>query len=449
MAGNGKSPPASPNPDAEGDLQSVNNVILATIAMWVDKLPAREVEALALKHFSFDKLKEAVTDVRQFIGCTMAQSADLLARNLVGAVVKLGQSDELNVKFTVESKDLFAVPGVESTLMPLDAASVGARLLGMEASLEALTASLQQMSNVGKAVETLTSVVTKLQEQQRQVVLPAGPGLLPASGSAGFQQQSASSELQGKQLYSQAAAKGVQEKRKRGESSPSSPRQEAPLRPQPGTPPSALFQAALVQNGVSQKLRQLRQMSESEAENAGFQPVLGKLHKKLLRNKKLLQGSSEVTAGGSIPVPFSVFIRNTDPSYSEGDVQKYLEECANALPAEEKLPKKLEILQVRNIPIKRTDGAPLRSKCWKVSVPPEFREHMLNPKAYPSSWFARQWFRNGNQLPGTEASLQQEGIAADTEQQNENILLRNSSTGTDLMQIGNSGSEHSSTDVGA
>ena len=209
----GKSPPASPGSEGDGNLESVSNVVLATIAMWVDKLPAREVEALALKHFSFDKLKEAVTDVRQFIGCTMSHAADLLARNLVGAVVKLGQSEELNVKFTVESKDLFAVPGVESTLMPLDVASVGARLLSMEVSLEALTASLQQMSNVGKAVETLSSVVTKLQEQQRQVALPAGPGLLPAGVSAGFQQQSASSELQRKQLYSQAAAEGVQEKR--------------------------------------------------------------------------------------------------------------------------------------------------------------------------------------------------------------------------------------------
>ena len=450
-AGNG--PPGSPLRGDESDLNTTNdggpvnvsNAVLSTISMWVDRLPAREVEALAMKFFPYEKLEDAVHELKPFIKCTLPHrnQTDVLARNLVGAVIKLGQADEPIVEFLVKSKDLFSIPGVESSLMPLDVSSVGARLLGMEASIETLSTSMQQMGNVAKAVDTLASVVTRLQEQQRQVVLPPVPvSARSGNGTAG----------QGplKPLYSEAAAKSSQEKRKRGDSSPNSPRQETPHRPQPATPPSALFQEALAQNGVSQMLKQQRELAEGrtdELDQDGFQQVLGK-HKKLLRKKKLLQGSSEVKAGGGHPVPFSVFIRNTDPSYSEGDVKRYLEECADSLPPEEKLSEKLDILQVCNIPIKKTDGGALRSKCWKVTVASQFKEHMLSPKAYPSSWFARQWFRNGNQLPGNAASLQQGSYSAANVQQSEHSLLH-SSTGAELLQIGNMGNGQSSIDEGA
>ena len=450
--GGGQTPPGSPGHSTDNDDGPAKscNVILSTISMWVDRLPAREVETLVMKHFSCEKLKAAVTEVKKFIGCTMSHQVDMLARNLVGAVIKLGQAEEPIVEFLVKSTELFTVPGVESSLMPLDVSSIGARLLGMEANIEALTTSMQQMGNVGKAVDTLASVVTSLQEQQRQVVAPPVHTVSLGTESRPMVQS------QQQPLYSAIAAKSVGEKRKRGEPSPTSPVQETPRRQQPLTPPSALFQAALIQNGVSQMLKDQRQAAEgqdSELNEDGFQPVLGK-QKKFLRRKKLLQGASEVTAGGGVPVPFSVFIRNTDPSYSDGDVKRYLEECAEALPPGEKLSEKLEILQVCNIPIKKTDGGPLRSKCWKVSVPSQFKEHMLNPKAYPSSWFARQWFRNANQLTGAAANLQQSSNTADNVQQRVNItnddnLLRNSSGEAALLQSGNTGNGHTSTDVGA
>ena len=74
----------------------------------------------------------------------------------------------------------------------------------------------------------------------------------------------------------------------------------------------------------------------------------------------------------------------------------YLEECAAAMPEEEKLKDGLQIIQVRNIPIKRLDGAPLRSKCWKVTVDEKCKDHMLKPRAYPSRWSARQWYGSRN-----------------------------------------------------
>ena len=398
-------PPGSPGSDVDRGPESVRDVVLSTISMWVDKLPAREVEMLALKYFSFEKLREAVKVVKRFINCTMTQGeqVDLLARNLVGAVTKLGQSDEPIVEFLVDCKELFAVPGVESTLMPLDVSSVGARLVNMEVSLEALTASVQQIGNVAKSVDTLASVVTSLQEQQRQAV-SAQTEVGGQVHQAVVQQQANVLSQAGNASYAAIAGRGAVApaenlgKRKRGATSIGSPHQETPRRPNPATPPSALFQQALVQNGVqglSQMLHDERQKSD-EREGEGFTMAAGTRRWKR-RQAKLLQGASEVQAGGGLPSPYSVFIRNTDPNYTEGDIKKYLEECASAMPEDEKLESGLKITHVCNIPIKRSDGAPPRSKCWKVTVDSEFKEHMMKAKAYPSSWSARQWYGNNSQ----------------------------------------------------
>ena len=48
------------------------------------------------------------------------------------------------------------------------------------------------------------------------------------------------------------------------------------------------------------------------------------------------------------------------------------------MPEEEKLQGGLQVLQVRNIPIKHKDGAPLRSKCWKVTV----EQKLAQPRYY-------------------------------------------------------------------
>ena len=118
--------------------ENVCDVVLATLAMWVEKVPAREVETLAMKYFAYDKLKAAASGVKPYTECTIPQGEQpqVLARNLVAAVTKLCQCDEPKVVFLVRSMDLFSVPGVESSLMPLDASAIGARLLGMEASME-------------------------------------------------------------------------------------------------------------------------------------------------------------------------------------------------------------------------------------------------------------------------------------------------------------------------
>ena len=271
-AGEGLLPIARKSEDESGP-ENVCDVVLATLAMWVEKVPAREAETLALKFFAFDKLKAAASGVKPYTECTIlhGEQPEVLARNLVAAVTKLCQCEDPKVVFLVRSLDLFSVPGVESSLMPLDASAIGARLLGMEASMEAVSTSLKGIANLEKSVETLASVVTSLQEQQRhapatnsEAVQQVHPVVQQANKSYAAVVGNAANQTAGGVVGTGA---GDQRRRKRGATGLDSPHQETPRRPNPVTPPSALFQEALAQNrvqGVSQMLRDERKKSEQD-----------------------------------------------------------------------------------------------------------------------------------------------------------------------------------------
>ena len=53
----------------------------------------------------------------------------------------------------------------------------------------------------------------------------------------------------------------------------------------------------------------------------------------------------------------------------------------------------LEIASIEHIVIKIPQGEVPRSKCWKVTVPAKFREHMARGEAYPAVWRWRKWSR--------------------------------------------------------
>ena len=51
------------------------------------------------------------------------------------------------------------------------------------------------------------------------------------------------------------------------------------------------------------------------------------------------------------------------------------------------------VLKVEEIPIRIPNGEARRSRCWKVTVPPEFGVHMAKGEAYPAAWCWRKWNR--------------------------------------------------------
>ena len=64
--------------------------------------------------------------------------------------------------------------------------------------------------------------------------------------------------------------------------------------------------------------------------------------------------------------------------------------------------KELVVLKVEHIPIKIPQGEERRSRCWKVTVGPEYSEHMAKDEAYPAAWGWRKWNRGPRASPGTE-----------------------------------------------
>ena len=64
--------------------------------------------------------------------------------------------------------------------------------------------------------------------------------------------------------------------------------------------------------------------------------------------------------------------------------------------------KELVVLKVEHIPIKIPQGEERRSKCWKVTVGPEFVEHMAKDEAYPAAWGWRKWSRGPRVLQRDE-----------------------------------------------
>ena len=55
--------------------------------------------------------------------------------------------------------------------------------------------------------------------------------------------------------------------------------------------------------------------------------------------------------------------------------------------------KELEKMKVEEIVLKILQGEERRSRCWKVTVLPEFAEHMMTTEAYPAAWGFRKWQR--------------------------------------------------------
>ena len=103
------------------------------------------------------------------------------------------------------------------------------------------------------------------------------------------------------------------------------------------------------------------------------------------------QGSSDIEAEGGEKPPFSVFLSGTHPTTTEEVVKDKLAQCASAMSAGEGEAIQLKILKVEHIPLKIPSGEVPRSRCWKVTVEPNWAEHMMSSAAYPTAWGWRKW----------------------------------------------------------
>lgn len=66
--------------------------------------------------------------------------------------------------------------------------------------------------------------------------------------------------------------------------------------------------------------------------------------------------------------------------------------CSEEAPEEHKPKETLEILEVKCMTKPDPKGYPLRSKCWKISVPNKFREYITKDEGFPWGWGHRKFF---------------------------------------------------------
>ena len=115
-----------------------------------------------------------------------------------------------------------------------------------------------------------------------------------------------------------------------------------------------------------------------------------------------MKGASSIEAEAGNAAPFSVFISRTSPACDEETVKAKLIECARASNAGEgsgtEKPE-LEVMKVEQILVKIPEGEERRSRCWKVTVAPQFAEQMMKAESYPSVWGWRKWHRGRPQSP--------------------------------------------------
>ena len=101
------------------------------------------------------------------------------------------------------------------------------------------------------------------------------------------------------------------------------------------------------------------------------------------------KGSSNVEAEGGQQAPLSIFLSGTSPATTEDIVKEKLKLCAAQVKEDQT---ELNILRVEHIPLRKIPpGEALRSRCWKVTVAPDWAEHMLTSAAYPGAWGWRRW----------------------------------------------------------
>ena len=112
-------------------------------------------------------------------------------------------------------------------------------------------------------------------------------------------------------------------------------------------------------------------------------------------NRSATAGASKVVVEefGALQPSLQYYIGNTPGKANEEAIRKVLERCAAALLDDERGQLVIESVHCLT---KETDP---RTKCWRVVVPPRYKDIMENSELYPEGWRFREFvgiFRNSS-----------------------------------------------------
>ena len=383
--------------DSGGDSVIYECWILASVESWVrSSRPRDDVVQKIMESFDLTELRKAARRFQKgnwavpnisVLGEGTIGYSRKLAEALVDGMVSILNMEKVPVKFYLSAADLHRVPGAEFG-DSLDEPAVSARLGGLDDRLEQIMEKLSRTEQLQGTVTALGRTVTSLQDQLKKQQAEAVSSVL----SQGQQQQQPSSyasvvnRSRGRMSEVKAASRqrSASAKRRRDASDDFSIL-NASKQPRVGS--QGEFQRALAARDAHPDAEGSA-LSQSLAIERGFQLVTRRR-----KGTGVKKGSSQVQADGAEAAPFSVFISGTSPTCDVESVKGKLVQCAAAVNAKEgeSEGKELQILKVEEVLLKIPQGEERRSRCWKVTVQPEFAEHMMTSSAYPAAWGYRKW----------------------------------------------------------
>ena len=410
-----------------GEIEDIDNWVLVSIDSWVRSgLPKDDVMGKIMSSVSLPELRDAASILRKGkwgaeVSRVPQESDADYSRSLAAAVYKgllsIQNGDSPKVKFWVSSTDLLKVPGARQHLEDqLDGQAVAARLAGVDTQmglvLERLKATEQLEAHVVELARTVTELKAELKEahkvhQQQTETLKEAAGAFekaattieqagqrqvapgfPNLGPKSWAETVGSSQRQGRVRTLQTVGRERSVSRKRGLEGDDSLNENVSQRPR-FEAERELYNARGIRASHPAPLNSALSQSLSNFAQEGFVEVR---HKR--RRGGTAKGSSNVEADGGEKPPYSIFLSGTSTSTDEAMVKEKLCACYAALSSDvdNEVPRaELKVLKVEQIRLTIPEGETPRSKCWKVTVEPEFAAHMARGEAYPQAWSWRKW----------------------------------------------------------
>ena len=331
----------------------IESYVLAVISMWLDKMTPVECENLAARNFSYETLVEyAVERINK-------SKLEKVCKNKGGSNLELSKrvvtavNSMKNLKpcprFLIPPEEVEFIPGLTTTGdTSVDENTVAARLESLEKNHEIVMKALNDIQKNIKYPSAVASVPA--------VELQTFPSLpLPAAGA-----QNSFAD-----------------------------RQQTPKIGQVHAIRERLLSTASNMSGNG--IKRNRDEAKIDDRNESWAKVAGRGGRK---KPKVRQGNSRINiaAGEEVVLPFDVYIGNTHPRSTEDVVKRYLKECYEAAPDDEKAEGPFEVLKIECCTKPRDDGKDPWCLNWRVSVDQRFREYILKPEAIPMGWTSRRYF---------------------------------------------------------
>ena len=398
------------------DTAQEDSWVLATIDSWIrSSRPKEDIVSKVMTSFGLVDLRAAANFLYNGKWCqpqisvpntTRPDYSRKLAEAVFDGLLSIQNHEPVKVNFWVSSEDIAKLPGVGPFPDTLDEPEVSARLRSVDNQLVQMMEKLKSTEKLEGIVETLAKTVTELQEQLKE----KSEGRSLVAEQVQSTQQSYAHIAGGQQRLSRVQAlqaktgpreRSASSKRNRDEVDGDEEMQRDQRRRrlvheelQQSREARALH-PALSGSDLSQGLRRIAQ-EHVVGQNDGFQEVQR-------RKRMTKKGCSTVEAEGGAKPPYSVFISGTSTNTDEETVKEKLMECARVI-REAGDEKELEIVGVEHIKLKIPVGETPRSKCWKVTVSPEWADHMLKGEAYPAAWGWRKWNQGPRKVQGQQGS---------------------------------------------